>query len=635
VAEASPSRTPPPEASPSRTPPPEASPFRVLHPKASHAPRSYAPHHLHAAWLALMVTALALLVAGCVTVPTSGHVQAVNVTQGNAGGGQNYLQPIPVAPGRNWTPEQIVSGFLAANASFANDHAVAREYLVPGASRNWHPGLAVTVFSQISSTPVPLPDGANGSHQTKTTTIVQVSGTVLGTLANSGQYSSSSHSQGTTEEKFVLVQQAGQWRISSLPNEVLLSQSDFQHVYQPRNIYFFDPGQQTLVPDPVYVPEEATPADLVKQLLRVVMATPTGWLRNAVQTAFPAGSKVLSVSLDGGTAVVNLGGAATRASEDKLHQMSAQLLWTLAGSSSDEPAIQSVELEINGTAWSGGQDNPVQQISAYSTYVPSGPPHASFYYTDSHGAVRSLSGSAQANAPQGAPVPGGAGAGNFPLTQVAVSPDGRYVAGLGAAGLYTGILASKSTLALRVDGGSFGSLSWDMHDDLWAVQDGQVWMAPGRGGASLQVTTMLSPGEKVTALKVAPDGVRCAMLVSGPGGSQLLLAAIAGSGQQAYIGEAVPISPDNLNFTSLTWYDANHVLALRDPSGHPVLDEVAINGGNITAIPAPSGITSITAYGPSNPLVAGLSSGQMTTVATPGGLWSGVVGAGHFPAYPG
>ena len=581
-----------------------------------------------------MIAAFAVLVAGCVTVPTSGHVQAVNVTQGNAGGGQYYLQPIPVAPGRSWTPEQIVSGFLAANASFANDHAVAREYLIPSASRNWHPGLSVTVFSQISSTPVPLSDAANGSHQTKTTMIVQVSGTVLGNLSNAGQYSISSRSQGTTEEKFVLAQQDDQWRISNLPNQVLLTQSDFVHVYQPRNIYFFDPAQQTLVPDPVYVPEEATPTDLVEQLVRVLMSTPSGWLSNAVQTAFPAGTKVLDVSLDGGTAVVNLGGAAAGASEDALHQMSAQLLWTLAGASSDEPSIQSVELEISGAAWSGGQDNPVQQISAYDSYVPSAPAHASFYYTDSHGAVRSLSGSVPANASQGALVAGQAGTGDIPLTQVAVSPDGRYVAGLGSTGLYTGTLAKKGTLALRQNG-SFGSLSWDIHDDLWAVQNGQVWLVPGHSGSPVAVSTLLSAGEKVTALKIAPDGVRCAMLVSGPSGTQLVLAAIVHSGQQAYIGKVVPISADNLNFTSLTWYDADHLIALRDPSGHPVLDEVAINGGSLTPFPAPVGITSITADGGSNPLVAGLSTGQISTLATLNGLWSGNVGTGKSPAYPG
>lgn len=585
--------------------------------------------------MAVLITVLAVLVTGCVTVPTSGHVQSVNVTQGNPGNGQYYLQPIPVPPGRNWSPKEIVSGFLAANASFAGDHAVARQYLTQGGSQSWHPELAVTVFSQISSQPVRLPNQAGQTHQGAGTTVVAVSGTVLGTLSTSGQYSISSHSQDTAEV-FHLVRQKGQWRISSLPPRVLLTQSDFVHVYQPRNIYFFDPAMQTLVPDPVYVPEEATPADLVRHLIDDLIIGPSGWLTNAVRTAFPARTKLLSVSLDGGTAVVNVGGAAGSAGEDALRQMSAQLLWTLAGSSNDEPSIKSVELETDGSPWAVGQDNPVQQIGSYSSYVPSAAAHASFYYLDSHGAVRSQSGSAQANAPQGAPVAGEAGTGDITLTQIAVSPDGRSVAGLGPGGaLYTGPLDKKGTLILRSTG-NFGSLSWDRRDDLWVTGNGRIWMVPGQSGPPVPVSATLPAGEKATALKVAPDGVRCVILASGKEGARLLMAAIAHSGRQAHIGEAVPISADNLNFTAMTWYDADHVIALRDPDGHPVLDEVSVNGENITAFPATAGITSITADGTANPLVAGLSSGQLTTLATPpNGLWSGVVGSGRAPAYPG
>lgn len=585
--------------------------------------------------MAALITALAVLVTGCVTVPTSGHVQSVNVTQGNVGSGQYYLQPIPVPPGHNWSPEEIVSGFLAANASFANDHAVARQYLTRYASQHWHPELAVTVFSQISSQAQRLPAEAGQSHQTAGTIVVEVSGTVLGNLSNSGQYSISSHSK-DTDEKFTLVQVKKQWRISGLSSEVLLTQSDFVHVYQPRNIYFFDPAMQTLVPDPVYVPEEATPADLVRRLIDDLMVTPSGWLTSAVRTAFPHRTKLLSVSLDGGTAVVNVGGAAGSAGEDALRQMSAQLLWTLAGSSSDKPSIQSVELEVEGSPWTIGQDNPVQQIGSYRSYVPSAAAHASFYYLDSHGAVRSQSGSAQANGPQGAPVAGPAGTGSIALTQIAVSPDGRYVAGLGPGGaLYTGPLDKKGTLTLRSTG-NFGSLSWDRHDDLWVTGNGQIWMVPGQNGQPVPVSAALPAGEKATALKVAPDGVRCVILASGEDGARLLMAAIAGSGRQAYIGEAVPISADNLNFTAMTWYDADHVIALRDPGGHPVLDEVSVNGENITAFPATAGITSITADGTANPLVAGLSNGQLTTLATPpNGLWSGVIGSGRAPTYPG
>ena len=198
-----------------------------------------------------------LLLAGCVIVPTSGHVQAVNATQGGAGGGQSYLQPIPVPPGHGWTPQQIVSGFLAANASFANGHAVAREYLLPSASQGWRPGWAVTVFAQNPSIVSPPPHIPQQSFKTANTTAVEVSGTVLGTVSNSGQYAISPQSQAATqEEKFGLIKQGGEWRISTLPSVVLLTQADFLHVYQPRNIYFFDPAMQVLLPDPVYVPQE-------------------------------------------------------------------------------------------------------------------------------------------------------------------------------------------------------------------------------------------------------------------------------------------------------------------------------------------------------------------------------------------
>ena len=585
-------------------------------------------------WGVAIAAGCALLLAGCVTVPTSGHVQSVNVTQGGTSGGQSYLQPIPVSPGHGWSPQQIVSGFLAANASFANGHAVAREYLTPSANRSWHPGWAVRVFGQSPSIVTPVRSPYSG--RTAATTVVEVSGPVQGNVSNSGQYAISPQGQAAAPQKFQLVRQDGEWRISSLPGVVLLTEADFVHVYQPRNIYFFDPAMQVLVPDPVYVPQAATPADLVTQLLQVLLAAPSGWLLGAARTAFPAGTRLLNVSLDGGTAIVDLSGPVAGASDQTFRRMSAQLLWTLAGSSADQPSIQSVELEVKGVPRPLlGSGSPVQQIGSYAGYVPSAAGHASFYYADSRGAVRSLSGSTQANAPQGAPAPGQAGTGQVSLDQVAVSPDGRYVAGIGPGGaLYTGRLARDATLALRA-AGPFTSLSWDTQDGLWAVGGGQVWLVPGHGGALTQVTSTLGAGQRITALKVAPDGVRCAMLVTGSGGPQLMLAAIVHSGSQASIGPAVPISSQNGNFIALTWYDADHVIVLSRPSGNPVLDEVAINGETLVPVPAQEGTVSITADGSANPLVAGLSNGQMATLASLGGLWSGVVGAGRAPAYPG
>ena len=78
--------------------------------------------------------AAAVAAAGCSTVPTSGPVQQVGA--GQVGISQENPQPLPVPPGPGWKPTQIVSGFLAASASFAGNHAVAREYLDSSAQHN-------------------------------------------------------------------------------------------------------------------------------------------------------------------------------------------------------------------------------------------------------------------------------------------------------------------------------------------------------------------------------------------------------------------------------------------------------------------------------------------------------------------
>src|SRR5262249_27673823 len=69
--------------------------------------------------MALVVAAAAALVAGCMTLAApSGPSQLGRLNQQGVDQGQAYPQLIPVPPGGDWSPESIVSGFLAASASF-------------------------------------------------------------------------------------------------------------------------------------------------------------------------------------------------------------------------------------------------------------------------------------------------------------------------------------------------------------------------------------------------------------------------------------------------------------------------------------------------------------------------------------
>ena len=77
----------------------------------------------------LLVVALLALLAGCISEPSGGPVISYSMTQGPGGQSQPLPQIIAQPPAAGWTPEQIVTGFLAASASFAGGQRIAREYL--------------------------------------------------------------------------------------------------------------------------------------------------------------------------------------------------------------------------------------------------------------------------------------------------------------------------------------------------------------------------------------------------------------------------------------------------------------------------------------------------------------------------
>ncbi|MGH3262165.1 MAG: LpqB family beta-propeller domain-containing protein, partial [Trebonia sp.] len=66
----------------------------------------------------LLVVGLAA--TGCVSMPSGGPVASYPVTQGTAAQNQPYVQIQPQPPGADWTPEQIVEGFLTASASWGS-----------------------------------------------------------------------------------------------------------------------------------------------------------------------------------------------------------------------------------------------------------------------------------------------------------------------------------------------------------------------------------------------------------------------------------------------------------------------------------------------------------------------------------
>ena len=582
----------------------------------------------------MLALVIAVSVAGCVSMASGGPVLSYTVTQGPGGQSQHYQQIYAQPPGNGWTPEAIVTGFLTASASFANRQQVAREYMTPQESRAWNPNWSATVFSKGPSALVAIYP-ATGPRNTAQ---VQVTGTVQAKLSGSGSYAVPSASAAggppDTPSTFDLVRVHGQWRISKAPTTLLLTSELFKVDYQLRNLYFFDPAGRYLVPDPIYVPVQTTPADLMNGLVHDLIAPPRDWLLNATQTAFPEGTtRIGDVALDGGTAAVSLGGAITKASDDVLEQVSAQLLRTLSGSGQGGPEVQSVELYLNGKPWipRGSQENPVQHQSHYQP--PDGASRA-FYYLDGAGNLLRRDGT------EGKPAKvAHVGTG---YTQIAVSPTRHYLAALRGGALYIGPIGGK---LVKRDGTGYTTISWDPSDNLWATTSEQIVVVRGAARpdqaqgqpVTVSVVDPYRASGPFTALRVAPDGVRVAIIV---GGNNLTFGAIDWqTGVRAgQVTMRIVLSPfliaatGTTTFGAVSWFGPDNVITFGEPG--PVLTEYPVNGGNPQSIPPLPRIKSITASS-NSALIAGLAKGGMMADTSPTGSWMSIPGNSFSPVYPG
>jgi len=138
----------------------------------------------------------------------------------------------------------------------------------------------------------------------------------------------------------------------------------------------------------------------------------------------------------------------------------------------------------------------------------------------------------------------------------------------------------------------------------------------------------------VTALKVAPDGVRIAMIVGRGAQARLVLGAIVRSGGGVFITQPAPLAPGLSGPTALTWYDEDHLLAITQRGGGARLWEVPVNGDGAAVTPAPPGMASITAAGRQNALYVGMSAGRLESSFGLGEPWRDMV-AGTDATYPG
>ncbi|MBC6456780.1 GerMN domain-containing protein [Actinomadura sp. HBU206391] len=501
------------------------------------------------------------LLASCAGVPTGGRVSTGRSAARAEPFDDPYVRLVPVRPGRDWQPSEIVNGFLSASASFDDRHGIAREYLLPDAQWRPDPWPSVTVY-ESGSLEVML--FRTEDRQAR----VQVTGSQLGIIRPDGQYEAEPRA---VNETFHLARNAqNQWRISQLPDSLasglLLSRRDVERAFRTMNLYFFAPDDRVLVPNAIFLPL-VNRQDLPSQLVHALLSGPTVWLRDAVHNSFPPGTKLLGdgVQITEGVATVNLSREADRGN---VAGMSAQLMWTLR----QLAEVKLMKLQIDGETRSPGDDvgptqspgdwqvnNPdgVTGSAAQQAYLQSAGGRLDQLYADGKSQVGTLE--------------------NGPLLDPSISLDRRVVAGLNqerdevlTGDLVTGGGPTRLRTALSAShrGGTFTTPSWDRNGTMWTVESTRdrswLWIkTSGKPAVRVADAYWGLSAYRVRELRIALDGVRAAAIVVDSGRhAQIRIGRIVRNGAVITAGEFLPISSELVDVAHLAWQDADELAVL-------------------------------------------------------------------------
>ncbi|GAA2125429.1 LpqB family beta-propeller domain-containing protein [Kitasatospora saccharophila] len=572
---------------------------------------------LTAGWAVLLATAA----TGCVAMPSGGAPQRLEVSQNAADGLQVHVYP--VAPHRGESPRNLLTGFLdSSNADQAN-YDTAKQYLTEGAAASWKPDAGVVVLAGAPNPSSPsIADDA-------TTVRLTIEGKQVAALDE--QHTYQLHSGDTYRQVFTFVKESdgpdkGEWRISGLPDGLIVDQTNFKNTYKPVHRYFFaaaDPSStrsqsaQVLVPDPIYLRRRIDP---LTEAAQAAADGPSRWL-DPVVTSELDGVRVRSAVIgDNRVATVKLEGGDPAACK----QMAQQLYETLADQQSK---LDRIELSTG----SGGCSLSSAEAALVAPGVLAGTDDGAQAF------IQLADGRLTRYFQDGTPTPvlGVLGqvpqAGQFHPGTVAVRRDAAVAAVIGADG-------HDLVEAELAEGGKYGesivhssapaadkglaSPSWDGRQDLWLVDRNpagpRVLMVRDRTVATVQVEGL--DGRTVQSLRISSDGTRIALLLNhGDGPTTLALGLVEHGGTAkeptARITALRDIVPQLTEVAAVSWGDTDQLVVLGKEAdrlqqlhflgtdGSQSTDSPLQGGESMTALSATEARLSTDPTSPSGPAV--------------------------------
>lgn len=565
--------------------------------------------------VAVLLGVAALVLTGCSEIPTSGPVERGDEVRAVLD--EPAVRVLPRDPVVGQTPEEVVSGFLDASASFENDHEVARRFLSPEAADEWVADAGVTV---IDDTPAYRLERVRGGVQLRAQQVAEIGPD--GALEPRDDVD--------VRRLFTLDRVGDSWRITDLPQGLILDRIEVSLTFRAFDIYFMNPGRTLLVPDPVYLPLDQ--AGSATSLVESLLDGETRWLRPAVESMIPAGTSLVvpSVPNDNGVARVDLSAEFLDADVTELEQAAAQITATLLGLST----VTGVTISVEGS--------PLQLPSAPSVMTrDTWESYDSDALTPTLGAIFVRSGTVRRLTDDGStPVQGPLGGGRFDVLAPSQSWDGGTVTALDRSGgrmLVTRPFLSAGVEA-RLPGRQLLPASIDAEDRVWAVDNAgdrpRVRLLDG--GGDWESVSVRGLSGRLAAFRVSADGTRVAV-VTEPGDrrgrGELLLGRVVPRADGYQLEAFRRMERTLVQVRDVSWASASALVVLGGTAGavpEPTLVDVNRALTPLSGAPA-VGVTQVTAA-PGLPLLADTPDDGIW--AESGSVWD-FRAAGRDPAYPG
>lgn len=562
------------------------------------------------------------MLTGCLShIPDSGTVSYG--AEAYAPSEQNFVRTLVSPPNPGATPQDLIREFLAAAAGDQGDYATSRLYLAPEIRYSWQPQVEVRIYSgRLQNIHLRAPRELNTYGLT---------GPRLGTIDQQGHYQRE-FSGASLSEYFSLQQVDGQWRISSLADGRLLSESDVARSYRRLNIYFLNSSKRSLVPDPVYLP---VTLGISTSLINALLAGPTTWLSPAVTSAIPFSTSLVagSVPIQQGVASVDLSAPAVRISSSDVRALSAQIVWTLK----QLAEVAAVRITFGRVPLIVAGSGQAQSRFSYSNFSPDVLAGVSPSFVIGDQGISQITG--LTSKPTFAVVESSKAGAVSRFRAAAVSLDSKSLAGITEANsLVSGPMAGPFALrAVGIAGTEWLPPSWDADGNLWAVQksanrsDIYVITPDGR---TIAVEAGLFANLNVQGFRIARDGSRAAYAIANGDSSRLFVARVIhfGLGMDPKLRVEAPIEIpwSGGPIGSISWIDAMD-LAILTASEPRSIWRVGIDGPeqiNLAGIVEPIVMTSA----PGMPMLAIDREGRLSALV--GESWF-VIGTGKYPIYPG